>query len=86
MQRARVVGRAVATAKHPTMDGQRLLLMQALDPNGKPDADPFLVVDALGAAIGSTALITSDGKTAQAMLGKNTPVRYTVVGIEDEKK
>lgn len=84
MQRALVVGKAIATAKHPSMEGFRLLLMQPLGVGGRPDGDPQLVIDTMGATIGSVALITNDGKFARELLGNNrTPVRYTNLGVED---
>lgn len=84
MQRALVLGRAVATSKHPTMNGQRILLMQPLAIGGGPDGEPMLVVDSLGAAMGGVAVISSDGKHARQALGNdNTPVRYTTIALED---
>jgi ethanolamine utilization protein EutN len=86
MQRARVIGHAVATVKHPSMPGHKLLLVQPLGVDDRPDEFPILAVDALGAGIGSTVLITSDGKFAREVTRSNqTPVRYTTVGLEDDK-
>jgi ethanolamine utilization protein EutN len=68
------------------MEGFRLLVMQPLDPTGGPDGEPLLVVDAMGAAIGSVALVSNDGKSARALVGsKNSPVRYHTTGLEDER-
>jgi ethanolamine utilization protein EutN len=86
MQRALVLGQAIATAKHPTMAATRLLVMQPLDPRERADGDPLLAVDQLGAATGSVAIISSDGKHAQSLFGKTTPVRYVVVGLEDARR
>jgi microcompartment protein CcmK/EutM len=84
MQRAKVIGHVTATAKHSSMRGFRLLVAQVVDVDGRPDGEPLLVVDTLGAAVGSTALITSDGRAARQLVGSdNTPVRYTTFGIED---
>lgn len=85
MQRARVIGKAVSTAKHPSMERFRLLVMQPLGPTDKPDGDPLLVVDTIGAAVGSIAIVTNDGRFARQLVGsEQTPVRYTCLGIEDE--
>jgi microcompartment protein CcmK/EutM len=83
MQRAVVLGRVVAPAKHPTMAGATLLVVQPLGPDDLADGDPYLVVDRLGAGAGQTAIISSDGKHAQETLGKTTPVRFMTIGIED---
>lgn len=87
MQRARVIGQAVATVKHPSMPGHKLLLAQPLGVDSRPDEFPILIVDSFGAGIGSVVIITSDGKFAREITGSNTtPVRYTTVGIEDEMR
>ena len=49
MQIAQVVGQAVATVKHPSMHGWRLLVVQPLAPDGKEDGEPLLAIDNLGA-------------------------------------
>lgn len=82
----RVMGNATATVKHPSMEGWKLLLVMALQADGKTiEGDPILVVDSLGAGRGETVIITSDGIGAREMLGNvNTPVRWSVLGIRDE--
>lgn len=87
MQRAIVLGRAISTTKHPTMEGCRLLLMQPLDAAWQADGDPLVVVDTHGAAIGSVAVISSDGRFARQLLGSDaTPVRYATIGLEDDDR
>jgi microcompartment protein CcmK/EutM len=84
MQRARVVGTAVATVKHASMIGWGLLVAQPLTPAGKPDGEPQLVIDNLGAGIGHVVIISNDGKGARELVGhKNSPIRWFVMGIED---
>ncbi len=86
MQRALVIGRAIATIKHESLRGFRLLLVQPqLADRQRPDGPPLLVVDTLGAGIGQTVMVTSDNLCARELLGSiQTPVRWTTVGIEDE--
>ena len=50
MQLGRVVGTATATVKHPTFQGERLLVVQLETATGGPDGEPILVFDRLGAA------------------------------------
>ncbi len=85
MYTGRVVGTATATVKHPSMIGARLLLVMALQADGRsPEGDPILVVDKLGAGKGETVMITSDGIGTRELLGDNTsPVRWSVLGIVD---
>lgn len=85
MLKAKVIANANATLKHPSLDGRRLLLVQAYGPDGKSfDGEPILAVDTHGAGIGDEVLVTSDGKTVREMLNcDTTPVRWTVLGISD---
>ena len=79
-----VEGTAVATIKHPSMKGWRLLIVQPLDMAGRADGDPLLVVDSLGAGRGCQVLISNDGRGARELVGDpKSPVRWTVVGIVD---
>jgi ethanolamine utilization protein EutN len=85
MQQAKVVGTAVSSTKHPSMKGWRLLIVQPLGISGQRDGDPALVVDHLGAGMGDTVLISSDGKGARQLMNDQTsPVRWFVLGIVDE--
>lgn len=86
MQSARVIGRADATIKHESLNGQKMLFVQPLMADrATRDGYPLLVVDKIGAGPGETVLITSDGRGARELLGTdNTPVRWTTLGIEDE--
>jgi ethanolamine utilization protein EutN len=85
MQLARVLGSAVATVKHPSMNGCKLLVAQPLAADERSvDGDPLLVVDFLGAGRGETVIITNDGRVARELLKNDTtPVRWTTVGIRN---
>ena len=86
MQLALVIGRATATIKHASLRGRTLLLVQPRMVDGQtPDGPPLLVVDGIGAGIGETVMITSDGAAARQLLKSDkTPVRWTTIGIKDE--
>ena len=85
MYLGRVVGIATSTVKHPSMEGAKLLLVMALQADRRTvEGDPILVVDRLGAGKGEMVMITSDGIGTREMLGsKNSPVRWSVLGIAD---
>jgi ethanolamine utilization protein EutN len=85
MYLAKVMGNATATIKHPSMEGTKLLLVMALQADGRSiEGDPILVVDKLGAGRGEMVMITSDGIGAREMLKNDkSPVRWTVLGIPD---
>ena len=52
MQLGRVVGQAVATVKHASLAGWKLLVVQPLTAANQPDGEPLLVIDHLGAGVG----------------------------------
>lgn len=83
MQLGRVLGTATATVKHPTFLGERLLVVQLLAADGKGEGEPLLVFDRLGARRGDRVVVTNDGRALQEMLGKDTPGRWSVLGIPD---
>ncbi|REK11151.1 MAG: ethanolamine utilization protein EutN [Planctomycetota bacterium] len=85
MQLGTVVGTATSTVKHSTLAGWKMLVVQFYGVDGRtPDGDPVLAVDDLGAGPGDRVILTSDGKGTQALLGsKTTPVRWSVLGIQD---
>ena len=85
MLKGRVMGTATATVKHASMEGWKLLVVQPFEADGtSPDGDPVLAVDSLGAGIGETVIVSSDGRGTRELLGaNNTPVRWSVIGIPD---
>jgi ethanolamine utilization protein EutN len=84
MQLGEIVGHAVATVKHASLTGWRLLLVQLLTPDGKPDGEPLLAIDSLGAGLGDRVILSNDGAGARQLVGdKNSPARWFVMGIRD---
>lgn len=85
MQLAHVHGAAVATIKHASLAGWRLLVVQPLAADGRgADGPPLLALDALGARRGDTVILSSDGDRARTLTGAtNTPARVSVLGIQD---
>ena len=83
MQIGRVLGSATSTIKHPSLQGERILIVQFETVDGRPDGEPVLAFDRLGAAAGDQVILTSDGKIMQERLGPLTPARWSVLGIPD---
>ena len=85
MQLARVIGQAIATVKHPSMNGSKLLLVQPIH-EGRPDGEPLIAVDAVGAGHQDLVVLSSDGAFARTLVNdRRTPVRWTIMGICDLK-
>lgn len=85
MQLGKVVGRAVATCRHRSLAGQKLLVVQPLLADGRsPDGEVQLAVDCVGAGTGQTVMITSDGRYLRERVGdETTPLRWSIIGIRD---
>jgi ethanolamine utilization protein EutN len=84
MQLGRVVGHAVSTVKHPTLQGWRLLVVQLLTGDGKADGEPLLAIDSLGAGVADLVILSNDGAGARELVkAKASPVRWMVLGIRD---
>lgn len=80
-----VVGTATATVRHRSMAGVKLLVVQPLTADERrPDGDPVIAMDQLGADVGHVVILTSDGAEVQRLVGdKNTPIRWSVMGLRD---
>ncbi|MFN4260516.1 MAG: EutN/CcmL family microcompartment protein [Gemmataceae bacterium] len=84
MQLAKVVGHAVATVKHPSMSGWRLVVVQPLTSDGNNDGEPLLSIDSLGSRVGDLVVLSNDGAGARQLVGaNNSPIRWFVMGICD---
>jgi ethanolamine utilization protein EutN len=85
MQLGRVVGNVTATIKHPTFQKERILVVQLETATGRPDGEPILAFDRLGAGRGDRVLVTNDGRALQELLGATTPGRWSVMGLPDDR-
>ncbi len=78
----KVVAKAVSTAKHPSLEGAKLLVVE---PIRAASLDPVLCLDQLGARAGDVVVMSNDGKFAREMVKDGTsPARWWVMGIIDE--
>ena len=82
---APVEGNVVATRKHPSLVGWRLLICQPIDAAGRPEGIPQIAIDSHGAGLHERVVISSDGLAARKAVGNNlSPVRWLILGIVDE--
>jgi ethanolamine utilization protein EutN len=82
---ARVEGNIVATRKHPSLDGWRLVICQPIGSDGQAEGAPQVAIDSHGAGMHQQVIISSDGKAARNAVGdQKSPVRWLVIGIVDE--
>ena len=84
---ARVEGNVVATRKHPSLEGWRLVICQPINAAGEPEGVPQVAIDSHGAGIHQRVVISSDGAAARNAVGdQKSPVRWLVLGIVDEEE
>ena len=82
---ARVEGNVVATRKHPSFDGWRLVICQPINNAGEPEGAPQVAIDSHGAGMHQQVVISSDGKAARNAVGDQlSPVRWLGIGVVDE--
>ena len=84
---ARVEGNVVATRKHPSFEGWRLVICQPINHAGEPEGVPQVAIDPHGAGMHQRVIISSDGSASRKVVGdKKSPVRLMVTVIVDEKE
>ena len=82
---ARVEGNVVATRKHPSLVGWRLVICQPINQTGEPEGAPQIAIDAHGAGLHQRVVISSDGAAARNVVGdEKSPVRWMVIGVVDD--
>ena len=85
MQLARVEGSMIATRKHPSLNGWRMLICQPLNGEGKTEGTPIVAIDPHGAGMHQKVIVSSDGSAARHAVGDSrSPVRQIIIAIVDE--
>ncbi|MEI6525605.1 MAG: EutN/CcmL family microcompartment protein [Planctomycetota bacterium] len=86
MQVALVLGNAISTVKHRSLENVKLLVCQPLASDGKSrDGSPVIAADYMGAGAGERVILTSDGSAVRELYGlQNSPLRWTVMGLIDD--
>ncbi len=80
----RIIGTVVSTVKHPILHGRKLLVVQPVDPAGKPAGKIGIALDTVQAGIGDRVLFLEEGNSARMIIGDSMgPVRSVIVGIID---
>jgi microcompartment protein CcmK/EutM len=83
MTLGRVVGTIVATRKDPRLEGQRLLIVKPIKPDGSDEAGYLVAIDTVSAG-NREMVITVAGSSARMADGcKDKPVDCVIVGIVD---
>jgi microcompartment protein CcmK/EutM len=79
----RVIGTVWATRKDPKVVGMKWLIVRALRPDRKPLESFVVAVDAVGAGVGETVLVTQGSSARQTELTNNKPVDADDLEVTD---
>ena len=79
----RVIGNVVATMKNASLTGQRLLIVQPLDRQGRDKGKPLVALDSVGAGAGETIYWCRGREASFPFLPEEVPTEATIVGIVD---
>lgn len=80
----RVLGEVVATRKHASHEGRKILVVQPLEADGNEHGDSILALDAVDAGVGDRVLVVQEGWAAMTAVGRpNSPIDMTIVGVVD---
>ncbi|HKG13433.1 MAG TPA: EutN/CcmL family microcompartment protein, partial [Pyrinomonadaceae bacterium] len=83
MQLARVIGNVVATVKNDSLEGRKLMVVQSLDSNLRPQGAPLVALDAIGAGVGELVFWCRGKEASFPFRRDDTPTDCTIVGIVD---
>jgi microcompartment protein CcmK/EutM len=79
-----VIGRVWATAKDPTLEARKILLVRPIQADGVSAGEAFLAIDAVDAGFGERVLVVDEGGCAGLALGMaDPPIRTVIVGVVD---
>jgi ethanolamine utilization protein EutN len=80
----RVIGDLVATRKHPSHEGRKVLLVQPLTLEGQDRGDALVALDWVDAGVGDRVLVVSEGWSAMTSVERpNSPIDMAVVAVVD---
>ncbi len=81
---ARVLGEVVATQKHASHEGRKVLMVQPLNLDGSDRGDAVLALDSVDAGVGDRVLLVTEGYSAMTSVGRpESPIDMAVVGVID---
>ena len=83
MQLARVIGSVVASVKNDSLEGRKLLVIQSLDANLRPQGAPLVALDAIGAGASDLVFWCRGKEASFPFRREDTPTDCTIVAIVD---
>lgn len=85
MKLCKVTGTLVSTPKNMNLKGEKLLIVNVIEPNGKEQNETYIALDRVDAGIGDTVIVNDEGGSARLVLdNENAPIRMVIVGVVDD--
>jgi microcompartment protein CcmK/EutM len=83
VQLAKVIGDVVTTRKDENLTGVKLLVLQPIDPEGKPFGRTLVAVDSAGAGVGEVVFFVRGKEASFPFYPTEVPTDAGIVGIVD---
>ena len=84
MYLGRVIGSLWATVKDPNLNGQRMLVVQPLNPKLEATGKQVVCTDCIGVGAGELIYYTKGKEASFPFLPAEVPTDMTIVGIVDQ--
>ena len=80
----RVIGELVATRKHPSHEGRKILMVQPLTLEGEDRGDAVVALDWVDAGTGDRVLVVTEGWSAMTSVDRpNSPIDMAIIAVID---
>jgi len=81
----KVIGNIVSTERQAGYKAKTILIIQPIDPSGKPKGKTFLAIDTVQAGTGDTVIIIDEGGSAQIAVKEagTYTIKTIIAGIVD---
>lgn len=79
-----VIGTVVATVKYQGLEAQKLLLVQPLDEQKKPNGKKHVAVDTVRAGVGDFVWLVGSREATLAVDPQFVPIDAAIVGVVDD--
>lgn len=84
MKLCSVTGTIVSTPKNKNLEGEKLLIVRVMQPDGRLTNETYVAIDRVDAGIGDTVIMNDEGASARLILdNEGAPVRMVIVGVVD---
>jgi microcompartment protein CcmK/EutM len=81
---AEVLGTVVTPVQIPVLDGERLLLVRPVTPDGRRTGKTRVALDRASAGVGDRVLVVDEGNSARGILGDpQAAVKCVILGVVD---